>query len=295
MEETREDKMINLSKRIIKAIMGICLLLSAGCSAPAPQKAREVVAKINDYQLTTDDFNHEKTPLLPYLQIEQDKGRMKEIILDELINRQILLQEAQRQGLDKERPFMKEIENYWKQALLTSLLKKKSEELSADTQVLDEELNRQLIYARRKLLARIMVLADEDSAKQLSAAGEDFAAIREGLNRAIISESGEEWFEAQDLNSRLRHLLFSLEKGKISQPLKENGYWIVARVSDEEAKETGQEESLKEQLKGQLKEEKVGQKMAAWMEELRQKAEVEINPQVLNEIELLPRDSEGGK
>ena len=57
-------------------------------------------------------------------------GTKKEI-LEQLITRNILIQEAQKENFDKDRAFLKEIESYWEQALLKLLIRKKTAEFSA--------------------------------------------------------------------------------------------------------------------------------------------------------------------
>ena len=52
----------------------------------------------------------------------------------------MLLQEAQRQAIDREKGFMKSIENYWEQALLKILLERKSREISGLVHVYDNEI-----------------------------------------------------------------------------------------------------------------------------------------------------------
>jgi peptidyl-prolyl cis-trans isomerase C len=61
-------------------------------------------------------------------------------MLDELITKKILIQEAQKQNFDKDRAFMKEIERYWEQALLKLLLKKRSDELGRGIEVKESEV-----------------------------------------------------------------------------------------------------------------------------------------------------------
>jgi hypothetical protein len=94
-------------------------------------KGAKVVARINSYELTTDDFRDE---------MRADPQKPKEEFLDEIITKKILLQEAQRQNFDKDRAFMKEIERYWEQALLKLLIKKKMDELSRSVVVKEDEI-----------------------------------------------------------------------------------------------------------------------------------------------------------
>jgi hypothetical protein len=70
--------------------------------------------------------------------LKTENGRKK--YLDGLIEKEVLLQEAQRLAIDREKDFMKSIENYWEQALLRILLERKSKEISGLIHVYDNEI-----------------------------------------------------------------------------------------------------------------------------------------------------------
>ena len=80
-----------------------------------------VIARINKYTMTAEDFRNSASRTF---------GATKEEILDELITKNVLIQEAQKENFDKDKAFMKEIERYWEQALLKLLIKKKTAEFS---------------------------------------------------------------------------------------------------------------------------------------------------------------------
>jgi len=112
------------------------IAVTAGCGRDYYKEAAgdtRVVARINDYEMTVSDFKGEVRPGMA-------KRYSKEDILDELITKQVLLQEAQRQNFDKNDLFMREIQRYWEQALLKLLFKKKSEELINSIRVDDSEV-----------------------------------------------------------------------------------------------------------------------------------------------------------
>jgi len=123
--------MSNLSKGI-NFLMALTLItmLSIGC-AKKPDKS-QVVAEINNYLVTTDDLRDE-AKLSIY-------SAPKEQILQNIIYKELLLQEAQRMNLDKNKDFMKEIENYWKQALIKRLINIKGNEFLVFSQVSNEEI-----------------------------------------------------------------------------------------------------------------------------------------------------------
>ncbi len=105
----------------------------SGCGRSSLEEGEDarVVARINNYELTVSDFKEEIDPRLAMRYLSKDPLKAKEELLENLITKKVLLQEAQKQNFDKDKAFMKEIERYWEQTLLKLLLKKKSKEFSS--------------------------------------------------------------------------------------------------------------------------------------------------------------------
>jgi len=111
-----------------------------GCALVAEGDKR-IVAQINKYKMTVEDLRYELSNM-PYDDLrlfDTDTGRKE--YMDRLLEKEILLQEAQGLGLDRERDFMKSIEKYWEQALLKLLLERKSKEISGLVHVYDNEID----------------------------------------------------------------------------------------------------------------------------------------------------------
>lgn len=132
-------------KHFILAVIITALFMSGCCGRTekcAADKSR-VIVRINDYDLTLNDFQEEARFMLPDKLAASDAVKAKEDALDKLITKKILLQEAQRESFDKDQKFMKEIERYWEQALLKLLINKKiddfSKKLPADLSVEDRQ------------------------------------------------------------------------------------------------------------------------------------------------------------
>jgi hypothetical protein len=124
-----------------KIFLGILLfsIFLAGCSADNnPDK--KIIAQINKYKMTVDDLRYEfkNAPYDEAAFLKTEDGRKK--YLDGLIEKEVILQEAQRHGIDREKDFMKSIENYWEQTLLKILLERKSKEISNMIHVYDNEI-----------------------------------------------------------------------------------------------------------------------------------------------------------
>ncbi|MDO8603137.1 MAG: SurA N-terminal domain-containing protein [Candidatus Omnitrophota bacterium] len=112
----------------------------AGCSSGNNNTGNEIIAQINKYKMTTEDFRYElkNVPYDEAASLKTEDGRKR--YLGGLIEKEVLLQEAQRQNIDREKDFMKSIENYWEQALLRTLLERKSKEISGLIHVYDNEI-----------------------------------------------------------------------------------------------------------------------------------------------------------
>jgi hypothetical protein len=82
----------------------------------------KVVAKVNNYSMTVQDLEDE----IEHSPYSAEKENSPENILDLAIRKQVLIQEAQRQGLDRKKSFMKTIERYWEQTLIKELIQKEA-------------------------------------------------------------------------------------------------------------------------------------------------------------------------
>jgi hypothetical protein len=122
-----------LKKFSFMIVAGLMVALIIGC-ARKPDTS-QVVAEINNFQLTVDDFKYEAGLSL--------SGASKEQVLQDAIMKELLLQEAQKNNLDKNKRFMKEIENYWKQSLIKRLILMKGEEFLATVKVGADEVKAQ--------------------------------------------------------------------------------------------------------------------------------------------------------
>lgn len=119
------------SKMISATIIILCISfmpLPAGCGESKGDD-NKILARINNYTLTIADFKSETQGKLPSGLSAPDLEKTKEDLLEDIITKKLLIQEAQKQNFDKDKAFVKEIERYWEQALLKLLYNKKSQEL----------------------------------------------------------------------------------------------------------------------------------------------------------------------
>ena len=123
----------------------IIFLTAACCAGCCPAgKSRDVLVKIEGYSMSSRDFVNEVTAM-PYL---DRAGKTKEELLDDIIQKKILLLEAQRQGMDRQPSFMSAIQRFWEQTLLRTIIEKKMNEFTAAVTARGDEGRAQKITAR---------------------------------------------------------------------------------------------------------------------------------------------------
>lgn len=117
-----------------KYICILCLLIIFGCA----QRDKEKPAiRINKFKMTAREFEEEfKEAGAGVL----GSANQKEAFLENLINRKLILQEAERLGLNRDREFLKAIERFYEQTLLKTVLDKKSNEFASKIQVSEKEI-----------------------------------------------------------------------------------------------------------------------------------------------------------
>jgi len=131
--------------RFLFILILLTSLISTGCGkVPRSQDGdSRVVARINDYELTVMDLKNEADFKMGDRYFEEDPVKAKRALLENIIMAKILLQEAQKSSFDKDAIFMKEIELYWEQALLKLLMKKKTEEMSRQVAITEDEIKQE--------------------------------------------------------------------------------------------------------------------------------------------------------
>ena len=118
----------------------IFLTLSLFACSDEAQKTNDTLAKVNNYTLSYDEFQRQLADELRYDTDVKLTKEVKKKFLDQLIQEQLLIQEAKKLKLDRKEKFVRAIERYWKSTLIKDLLELKGEELSKTILISQEEV-----------------------------------------------------------------------------------------------------------------------------------------------------------
>lgn len=128
-----------MKKRYLYLLLPLLSLGIFYCSQQGTEEAK-ILARINDYTLTLNDF---ESQLTAELELDKDfkltKAAKKEF-LEGLIEKELLIQEAKRLQLDRKERFIKAIERYWESTLIRDLMELKGEEITQRAYISQEEI-----------------------------------------------------------------------------------------------------------------------------------------------------------
>ena len=135
-------------KRIYWVVTFAWLLVLSCAKVPSGEK--DILATVNNYKLTLSEF---QTLLAADMDIDRDlkiTDPVKKEYLNQIIQKQILIQEAKRLKFDQKTKFIRTIERYWEATLIRDLMGSKGQEIEKKTIVTQEEVERYYNEMKKK-------------------------------------------------------------------------------------------------------------------------------------------------
>jgi hypothetical protein len=113
-------------------------VMLAGCGKPV--KPPKVLVEINDYKVTLEEFES-GFAASPYAS-RSDRAKARKEYLDNLVNQKVILLDAQKKNIDKQKDFLVSIERFWEQSLLTAAVGSKTREIMGAARVSEEDIQK---------------------------------------------------------------------------------------------------------------------------------------------------------
>lgn len=123
---------------LISLILSLSFLLL--CCSQEQTAKKEALAKINDYVLTLKEFEDQLAAELEFDKDFKLTKKAKQEFLDQIIQKELLIQKAKKLQMDTRKKFIMTIERYWKSTLIRDLMESKGNEFSQRTYVSQEEI-----------------------------------------------------------------------------------------------------------------------------------------------------------
>jgi hypothetical protein len=100
----------------------------SGCS-PENGDQGEILSRINEYRLYLDDFQRQLAEEVELDHKFKITREAKEKFLEDIIKKELLIQEAKKYRLDQKEDFIRTIERYWEATLIRNLMTTKGQEI----------------------------------------------------------------------------------------------------------------------------------------------------------------------
>jgi peptidyl-prolyl cis-trans isomerase C len=282
--------------------VALSLALLVGCQSKSSQdggataKKGQTLAEVNGGIITVEDFKKEVETLPPYLRPMAETADGKKELLDTMIVREIIMQQAKKDGLDKSPAVAEKMEELRQRVIVEAFLKKKIEEQAkisdADLQKFYDQ-NKDKFKSGEQVRASHILVKDEGAAKEILAEIKKGGNFEELAKKHSIDAAGAKggdlgWFGQGSMIPEFETVAFAMKEGEISGVVKTKfGYHIIKLTGKRPAGTRSFEES-KELIKSKLLPEKQQEIFAKLKDELKKGAKFSIKEDVLKGIEIKP-------
>lgn len=272
------------SGALLLMLFGMVVLLS-GCG----DKDNDVLADIGSYKITTEEFNdYYRNVRFPYASA-QEEFDMKREFLDSLVIRRLLIQAAYDKGIDKLDDITRLVLANKDKFLLDILYQRNVVDKAKVTEAEVKHFWDNLEYRVR---ASHIVVNNEDTAKALVdriLAGENFGelAFKYSISPDAKRNRGDlGYFTWGAMVDEFQNAAFSMEPGEVSPPVKTDFGYHIIKVIDKAPNTTRLPyEQAKVQIEDALLSKKRAEITAAYLEKIREKYPVTVDPATLDYVE----------
>ncbi len=253
------------------------LLLPSCGKEPLKQ---ENVATVNGSSVPLNEFRKEASlyaEMYPEAAAGPDSDEAAERVLENMILKKLMIQEASKMGLSEDEQFLDTIKMFWEQTLIKRLVDAKASEWSEKLVVSDEEAVAHYTRMRQKVTLLVVEARGEEEAKGMA---ERLAA---GERPKEADQLGPLLIENITLSNPLC-AAFDLSTGSTGVFKAEDGY-LAVKVLKKESMVAPPFSTISAEIKSALLERKKEQTLNDWLAGVRKSASVEINRDALKRAE----------
>ena len=230
------------------------LILTTLTSVVLAADPNGIIATINGTNITEGTlFRYADQRGLPS---EMPKGQQRDALIEELINRELIYQNAVNIGLDKTPAIQEEVDYQRINIIASSMLNRSSDRFAvSDADMKKEFENRKDELGGKEFKARHILLETEADAKTVIAElnkGADFIKLAGEKSKGPSAASGGDlgWFQPAQMVKPFSQATAKLQKGKYtSAPVKTQFGWHVILLEDTRVVNPPKFEDIKEQIR----------------------------------------------
>jgi peptidyl-prolyl cis-trans isomerase C len=253
-----------------------CLAFALLAGSPVRAADDPVLAKVNGSEIRQSDVALAEEELAPSLQ-QMDPATKKDNVLSFLIDLKIVAKAAEDKKLESSEDFKKRLAFTRSRLLMDNLLATEGKAATTDEAMkkVYEEASKQ-ITGEQEVHARHILVESEDDAKAVKAEldkGANFAELAKKKSKDPGAADGGDlgFFTKEQMVPEFSAVAFTLEPGKISDPVKSQFGWHIIKVEEKRSRAA----PGFEQVKGQIETYVTRKAQADYVAKLREAAKVE--------------------
>jgi peptidyl-prolyl cis-trans isomerase C len=282
---------------VIKSVaVAACMLALCGCNAkkegaakPESKPSGPVLAEVGGTTITVDAFKKEMDNLPPYLKPMTETVEGKKEMLETMVIRELIMQEATKEGIENSPAVKDKLEEMKKRLVVEAYLKKKVEE---QAKVSDEDLkkfyeqNKDKFKTPDQVKASHILVKSEKEAQDLLAqikAGGNFEELAKKHSTDGAAAKGGDlgWFSKGSMIPEFEKVVFAMKENQLSGIVKTKfGFHIIKLTGKRPAGERTFDE-VKEQIKASLLPQKQQEVFTKLKDDLKKSGKYSIKEDVL--------------
>jgi peptidyl-prolyl cis-trans isomerase C len=283
-------------KKIVFTVLLTAALLACSqkqADQKAGQKA-DVLAKVGAVSITLDDYYSDLQALPEYAKqmFQDEQGREK--FLDEVVKKEILYQQALKQGIDKDPKFARQVENFKKLTLISDLLQKeimdKAKVSEKDAKEYYDKHKQEFAATTQIRASHILVKTEAEAEKALARLkkGEKFEKVAKevSLDKPSAANGGDlGYFSRGQMVPEFERAAAGLKVGETSGPVKTSFGYHIIKVTDKKTGPVIEFDRVKDVIMQRLSAEKQKEAFDSYVTELKKNYKIEIHKDVLAKLQ----------
>lgn len=263
------------------------IVLTAAWAVPSWAASDDVVAKVNGEEITEAEIKFAEAEIGSEL-AGVPEGSRRRVLVEYLVEAHLLADAAKEAGLTEKEGFKQRMDYYRLRALRDTYFENQVRDAVSEEEAkaLYEERVKNLPSQEEVRASHILVKTEEEAkkvAKELNEGG-DFAKLAEKYSQDRGGAGGGDlgYFARGQMVKPFEEAAFSLEAGKISEPVKTQFGWHILKVQDKRDRQPPSFEDVKEQITARL----IQSKLRNQVQGLRKDAKIEfVDPELKKAVE----------
>lgn len=252
---------------LIVLTLSIFLLINFGCAKKPTEK---IIARVNDDPIYASDLKREialKTKADPLFKITP---HTLENEVDNIINKRLLIQEAQKLKLDQTDRFVNTIKAFWEQTLIRDLISAKNKEFEDKITVTDEEVKNYYSRLAQKVTFKIVKRKDKGLLERILGVEKDLIAWEETIGPVGYEE----------IDSIVLQSAFNMPAGE-ARIFRDRETFYLIYVAERQPASAPPLEEIYPTLEKQIRQRKQSQTIREWLKDVKDKTKIEIDKESL--------------